>query len=118
MKPLNSLIIFLNPRRHLNLANNARQRPPPRELPNLPPEHLHLLRALTVTRRRDPNEVLKKLGTSLLLESQRELDGAVQKLGDDAKVVLHHVAGREGRGAETDTTGGLSGSVTGDGVLC
>lgn len=66
----------------------------------------------------DTDKVLEKLRAGLLLEEEGKLDSTVKEVGDDLDVFLDHVTRRKSGCAETDTTGNLGGSVTGNSILC
>ena len=102
-------------RRHID----ARERPLAGEGSNLVAELLHPEVTLVAFCRScgNTNEVLEELRFGLLLEEERELNCAVQEVGNDLDVLIAHVAGCEGGCAETNTTGNLSGCVTRNGVL-
>lgn len=63
------------------------------------------------------DKVLHQLGAGLGLDGQGDLDDAVQELTNLDKVGLLERARGQGRGSETDTTGGDGRDVTADRVL-
>lgn len=66
----------------------------------------------------DADEVLEHLAAGLLLEDKRELDGAVQELGNDLNVGLEHIARSERSRSETNAAGHLCRGIARDGVFC
>ena len=102
-------------RRHID----ARERPLAGKGSNLIAELLHLEVTLFALRSScgNTNKVLEELRPGLLLEEERELNRAMQEVGNDLDVLIAHVAGCKGGCAETNTTGNLSGCVTRNGVL-
>jgi hypothetical protein len=75
-----------------------------------------LLRSLSVSRV-GGDKVLQQLGPGLLLSLKRDLNGSVQKVGDNVHVLLGHRSAGQGGQTDSDTTGDLGRSVTRDGVL-
>lgn len=75
------------------------------------------LGSFTVTRLVSLDKVLEKLGTSLFLSLERNLDDTVEELGNLFHILLLHRSGSQSRGTDSDTTGDEGRSVTGNGVL-
>lgn len=63
------------------------------------------------------NKVLEELGTSLLLSGQGNLNGSVEEVGDFLHLGFLHGSGSQGRKTDSDTTGYLGRSITGNSVL-
>ena len=67
--------------------------------------------------RRNAHKVLQQLGAGLLLEMERQLDSAVQELGNLLNILLLEVPAGNSRCTKTDTTGSLRASIARDCVL-
>lgn len=63
------------------------------------------------------DKVFEKLVTGLLLGSQGDLDSLVEEVCDLLHLGFLHGPGSQGGETDSNTTGHLGGSVTGDGVL-
>lgn len=115
------LVVLVDTGRALEARNvDTGDRPPAGERADLLAElfHLRVPDLALLLDGRDAHEVLEELAAGLLLEHERDLNCAVQEVGDNLHVCLEHVArGQRGR-AETDTAGHLRGRVTRYSVLC
>jgi hypothetical protein len=63
------------------------------------------------------DKVLEELGSGLLLGSQGDLNSSVEEVGNLLHLGFLHGSGSQGGETDSDTTGNLGRSVTGDGVL-
>lgn len=75
------------------------------------------LGGFAVTRLVSLDKVLEKLGASLLLSLEGNLDHTVEELGNLLHILLLHRSGSQRRSTNSDTTGHEGRSVTGDGIL-
>ena len=113
-------LVLVQPLRLGQLGNiNTRQREFGRKRLNLRPEVLDLLPSdlALLGRSGDADKVLEELAAGLLLEHERDLDGAVEEVGDDFEVIIQEVARSQSGCAETDASGDLGRRVTRHSVL-
>lgn len=118
MQFIRTILIFHEKRKVRTYAvGDTRQGEAGGKLHNVLLELSDKLGGFTVTRLVSLDKVLEKLGTSLFLSLERNLDDTVEELGNLFHILLLHRSGSQGRGTDSDTTGDEGRSVTGNGVL-